>query len=157
MGIDCVGMESAALYEYAAARHRDVICLAHITNTTAADGDDFENGHHNSALDALSVIRACILCLSAARLSRISLRASRRTTRSLTGEWRLVGGPRCDTRCGVRWVVERMLSWITRHRRTVRDYGRLPAHHETCVCWSMIIVMTRSLGRWRATAQPQVA
>ncbi len=30
-----------------------------------------------------------------------------------------------------RWVVERTLSWITRHRRTVRDYERLPAHHET--------------------------
>jgi len=29
-----------------------------------------------------------------------------------------------------RWVVERTLSWITRHRRTVRDYERLPAHHE---------------------------
>jgi transposase len=26
-----------------------------------------------------------------------------------------------------RWVVERTLSWITRHRRTVRDYERLPA------------------------------
>jgi transposase len=25
-----------------------------------------------------------------------------------------------------RWVVERTLSWITRHRRTVRDYERLP-------------------------------
>jgi transposase len=41
-----------------------------------------------------------------------------------------------------RWVVERTLSWITRHRRTVRDYERLPAHHETYVYWAMIIVMT---------------
>jgi transposase len=46
-----------------------------------------------------------------------------------------------------RWVVERTLSWITRHRRTVRDYERLPAHHETYVYWSMIIVMTRRLAR----------
>ncbi len=46
-----------------------------------------------------------------------------------------------------RWVVERTLAWITRHRRTVRDYERLPAHHETCVYWSMIIVMTRRLAR----------
>jgi transposase len=30
-----------------------------------------------------------------------------------------------------RWVVERTLAWITRHRRTVRDYEHLPAHHET--------------------------
>jgi transposase len=46
-----------------------------------------------------------------------------------------------------RWVVERTLSWITRHRRTVRDYERLPAHHETYIYWAMIIVMTRRLAR----------
>jgi putative transposase len=46
-----------------------------------------------------------------------------------------------------RWVVERTLSWITRCRRTVRDYERLPAHHATFVQWSMIIVMTRRLAR----------
>jgi putative transposase len=46
-----------------------------------------------------------------------------------------------------RWVVERTLAWITRHRRTVRDYERLLAHHETYVYWSMIIVMTRRLAR----------
>jgi putative transposase len=46
-----------------------------------------------------------------------------------------------------RWVVERTLSWITRHRRTVRDYERLLAHHETYIYWAMIIVMTRRLAR----------
>jgi len=46
-----------------------------------------------------------------------------------------------------RWVVERTLAWITRHRRTIRDYERLPAHHETYIYWSMIIVMTRRLAR----------
>jgi transposase len=46
-----------------------------------------------------------------------------------------------------RWVVERTLAWITRHRRTVRDYERLPARHETYVHWSMIMVMTRRLAR----------
>jgi transposase len=53
-----------------------------------------------------------------------------------------------------RWVVERTLSWITRHRRTVRDYERLAAHHETYVYWAMIIVMTRRHARQPATAQP---
>jgi transposase len=53
-----------------------------------------------------------------------------------------------------RWVVERTLSWITRHRRTVRDYERLPAHHETYVYWAMIIVMTRRLARQQTAAQP---
>ena len=46
-----------------------------------------------------------------------------------------------------RWVVERTLAWITRSRRTVRDYERLPAHHETIVYWSMIIIMSRRLAR----------
>jgi putative transposase len=57
--------------------------------------------------------------------------------------------------------VERTLAWITRHRRTVRDYERLPAHHETYVYWSMIIVMTRRLvrsaGSASASAQPDAA
>jgi len=53
-----------------------------------------------------------------------------------------------------RWVVERTLSWITRHRRTVRDYERLPAHHETYIYWAMIMVMTRRLARQRTAAQP---
>jgi putative transposase len=53
-----------------------------------------------------------------------------------------------------RWVVERTLSWITRHRRTVRDYERLPAHHETYVHWAMIIVMTRRLARHVNDASP---
>ena len=46
-----------------------------------------------------------------------------------------------------RWVVERTLAWITRHRRTIRDYERLPDRHETYVYWSMIMVMTRRLAR----------
>ena len=50
-------------------------------------------------------------------------------------------------------------SWITRHRRTVRDYERLPAHHETYVYWAMIIVMTRRLARQSShastAAEPQ--
>ena len=54
-----------------------------------------------------------------------------------------------------RWVVERTFLWITRHRRTVRDYERLAAHHETYLYWSMIIVMTRRLARQPAAAKPQ--
>ncbi len=46
-----------------------------------------------------------------------------------------------------RWVVERTLSWITRYRRTVRDYERLPQHHETVIYWSMITIMGRRLAR----------
>jgi putative transposase len=46
-----------------------------------------------------------------------------------------------------RWVVERTLAWITRHRRTVRDYERLPAHHETMIYWAMIDIMATRLAR----------
>ncbi|ROP31364.1 IS5 family transposase [Couchioplanes caeruleus] len=46
-----------------------------------------------------------------------------------------------------RWVVERTLSWISRCRRTVRDYERLPEHHAAIVQWSMIIIMSRRLAR----------
>jgi len=46
-----------------------------------------------------------------------------------------------------RWVVERTFAWISRHRRTVRDYERLPDHHRAMVTWAMIIVMTRRLAR----------
>jgi transposase len=56
-----------------------------------------------------------------------------------------------------RWVVERTLAWITRHRRTVRDYERLPAHHETYVYWAMIMIMTRRLARQPTAAKPQAA
>jgi transposase len=44
-----------------------------------------------------------------------------------------------------RWVVERTFAWISRHRRTVRDYERLPDHHEAMVIWAMVTVMTRRL------------
>jgi transposase len=46
-----------------------------------------------------------------------------------------------------RWVVERTLAWISRCRRTVRDYERLPEHHAAMVQWSMIIIMSRRLAR----------
>lgn len=59
---------------------------------------------------------------------------------------------RCDTATGFivlprRWVVERTLAWITRHRRCARDYERLPAHHEAMVRWSMIRLTSRRLTR----------
>jgi transposase len=46
-----------------------------------------------------------------------------------------------------RWVVERTLAWISKHRRCVRDYERLPAHHAAIVTWAMVALMTRRLAR----------
>jgi purine-nucleoside phosphorylase len=57
-GVLCVEMEAAALYAYACARGRDVVCLAHLTNTMAVAGDDFEKGLDNGAHDALAVAHA---------------------------------------------------------------------------------------------------
>ena len=46
-----------------------------------------------------------------------------------------------------RWIVERTLSWICQRRRCVRDYERLPEHHEVMVTISMIMLMSRRLAR----------
>ena len=46
-----------------------------------------------------------------------------------------------------RWVVERTLAWIARHRRCVRDYERLPEHHEAMVRWSIIRLTSKRLTR----------
>jgi transposase len=46
-----------------------------------------------------------------------------------------------------RWVVERTFAWISKHRRTVRDYERLPASHEAMILWATIALMTCRLAR----------
>jgi len=62
-GIWCVEMEAAALYAYAAATGRAVVCLAHVTNAMATVGDDFEKGVDNGVHDALAVARATAVAL----------------------------------------------------------------------------------------------
>jgi len=42
-------------------------------------------------------------------------------------------------------VVARTFAWISKHRRTVRDYETLPASHEAMILWAMITLMTRRL------------
>ena len=63
-GAACVEMEAAGLYAYATARSRNVVCLAHVTNTMATDGADFEKGLDNGVHDALAVVRAAVLALA---------------------------------------------------------------------------------------------
>jgi uridine phosphorylase len=63
LGVISVEMEAAALYTYAAACDRDVICLAHVTNTMATEGDDFEKGEADGAHDALEVVSRVIAAL----------------------------------------------------------------------------------------------
>jgi len=62
-GILAVEMEAAALYAFAQARDKPVVCLAHVTNTMAVSEGDFEKGVDNGSrdsLDALAVVaRRC--------------------------------------------------------------------------------------------------
>ena len=38
-------------------------------------------------------------------------------------------------------------AWISKHRRTVRDYEHLPASHEAMLLWAMTALMTRRLAQ----------
>jgi len=53
-----VEMEAAALYAFAGARRKSVLCFAHVTNQMARTEGDFEKGEANGSLDALAVIEA---------------------------------------------------------------------------------------------------
>jgi uridine phosphorylase len=57
-GILAVEMEAAALYAFASARRRRVLCLAHVTNTMAQQHVDFEKGEADGATQSLRVIAA---------------------------------------------------------------------------------------------------
>jgi uridine phosphorylase len=55
-GADVVEMEASALYAFAAARGKAVICFAHVTNGMAVTELDFEKGPSNGAEQALALI-----------------------------------------------------------------------------------------------------
>lgn len=57
-GVHAVEMEAAALYAYAAARGRDVVCIAHVTNAMGIAGDDFEKGEADGTYRILAVVTA---------------------------------------------------------------------------------------------------
>jgi uridine phosphorylase len=55
-----VEMEAAALYAFAAAKHRPVVCFAHVTNAMAQTEGDFEKGEADGATATLAVIAATV-------------------------------------------------------------------------------------------------
>jgi uridine phosphorylase len=57
-GILAVEMEAAALYAFARARQRPVLCFAHVTNQMGRVEGDFEKGEANGATAALGLIGA---------------------------------------------------------------------------------------------------
>ena len=64
-GILAVEMEAAALYAFAEATGRNVLCLAHVTNTMAQSGADFEKGEDDGTVDALAVLGRLVEALDA--------------------------------------------------------------------------------------------
>lgn len=57
-GLLAVEMEAAALYAFAQARRKPVLCFAHVTNRMGSVEGDFEKGEADGSIDALSVIIA---------------------------------------------------------------------------------------------------
>lgn len=63
LGVVCVEMEAAALYAFAKARKKPVICFAHLTNTMAQTEGDFEKGEEMGSVDTLELIKNTISVL----------------------------------------------------------------------------------------------
>jgi uridine phosphorylase len=57
-GLLAVEMEAAALYAFAEARGKPVLCFAHVTNQMATIAGDFEKGEADGTVDALAIITA---------------------------------------------------------------------------------------------------
>ena len=57
-GLIAVEMEASALYAFAQACQRSVICFAHVTNQTGNIEGDFEKGEANGSRDALELVAA---------------------------------------------------------------------------------------------------
>lgn len=56
-GVLAVEMESAALYAFARARRRRVLCLAHVTNRMAQTEGDFEKGEAEGSVAVLELLQ----------------------------------------------------------------------------------------------------
>ena len=55
-GVDVVEMEAAALYAFAEAKNKKIVCFAHITNSMAQNELDFEKGLENGSIASLQLI-----------------------------------------------------------------------------------------------------
>lgn len=65
-GLLAVEMEAAALYAFAKARNKPVLCFAHVTNQMGQVDGDFEKGEADGTFDALQIV-----CRAAARLGHL--------------------------------------------------------------------------------------
>lgn len=62
----CVEMEAAALYAFAKAKNKNVVCFAHLTNTMAQSEGDFEKGEEMGSLCTLKLIRDTVRAITQA-------------------------------------------------------------------------------------------
>jgi purine-nucleoside phosphorylase len=53
-----VEMEAAALYAFASATRKSLVCFAHVTNSMAQTEGDFEKGDADGVISTLAVITA---------------------------------------------------------------------------------------------------
>ena len=66
-GVLAVEMEAAALYTFARAANKQVLCLAHVTNSMGQTPQDFEKGEADGAADALQMLEALAAVLASRR------------------------------------------------------------------------------------------
>ena len=55
-----VEMEAAALYAFAQAANKQILCLAHVTNTMGQTAQDFEKGEADGTAEALRIVEALV-------------------------------------------------------------------------------------------------
>ncbi len=56
-------MEAAALYAFAKAKDKNVMCFAHLTNTMAQQEGDFEKGDDSGSVEMLDIIGEVLIKL----------------------------------------------------------------------------------------------
>ena len=61
--VTCVEMEASALYAFAKAKDKEVICFAHLTNTMAQEEGDFEKGQDFGSLETVTLIKEVLQIL----------------------------------------------------------------------------------------------
>jgi len=66
LGLLAVEMEAAALYAFATARRRPVLCFAHVTNEMARKDADFDKGEAEGSVEALAIVAAAAAAWRAA-------------------------------------------------------------------------------------------
>ena len=59
-GVLAVEMEAAALYAFAKAKNKQVLCLAHVTNTMGQTEQDFEKGEADGTADAMRILEVMV-------------------------------------------------------------------------------------------------